>query len=286
MGKYRKILVAIDGSESSLHALRESLKLATVEKSWVTVVSVIPRYEGDLGSMWVNNIKESMRKPCAIALSEAEKIAKEERVMIKTVCEEGEIYERIVDLAYAENSDLIVMGRKGMSRIEKTLMGSVTSRVIGHSDKDVLVVPEGSHIGWKNILIATDGSKYSEVATSRATDVAKSYGSNLKIVSVVDVPAEYYAHIKGLEAAEELIRDARRFAEAVKKKAEAEAIPSEIFIKEGEAPKMISDLAGEQNIDVIIIGTHGRTGLRRLLMGSVTEGVIGHAPCPVLVATV
>jgi len=173
-----------------------------------------------------------------------------------------------------------------MSRLERTLMGSVTSRVIGHSHKDVLVVPEGSHIGWKNILIATDGSKYSEAATSRATDFAKSYGGELKIVSVVDVPPEYYAHIKGLEAAEELVRDARSFAEAVKKKAEAEAIPSEIFIKEGEAPKVISDLAGEQNIDVIVIGTHGRTGLKRLLMGSVTEGVIGHAPCPVLVATV
>jgi len=286
MGKYRKILVAIDGSKSSLHALRESLKLATDEKSWVTVVSVIPRYEGDLGSMWINNVKESMRKPCTLALSEAEKIAKEERFLIKTVCEEGEIYERIVDLAYAENCDLIIMGKKGMSRLERTLVGSVTARVIGHSHKDVLVVPKDSPIGWKSILVATDGSRYSDAATSRAIDFAKSYGGDLKIVSIVDVPPEYYSHIKGLEAAEELIKDAKGFAEAVKKKAETEAVKTEVFIKEGEAPKVICDLAVEQNIDVIVIGTHGRTGLRRLLMGSVAEGVIGHAPCPVLVATV
>src|SRR4030043_1821811 len=176
MGRYRKILVAIDGSESSKHALRESFKLATDEKSWVTVVSVIPRYEGDLGATWISNVREAMKKPCQIALSEAENMAKKERVLIKTVCEEGEIYERIVDLADAENSDLIVMGRKGISKLSKALVGSVTARVIGHSQKDVLVVPEGTSIGWKNIVLSTDGSKYSEAAINRAIGFSKFYG--------------------------------------------------------------------------------------------------------------
>jgi len=281
MGRYRKILVAIDGSESSKHALRESFKLATDEKSWVTVVSVIPRYEGDLGATWISNVREAMKKPCQIALSEAENMAKKERVLIKTVCEEGEIYERIVDLADAENSDLIVMGRKGMSKLSKALVGSVTARVIGHSQKDVLVVPEGTSIGWKNIVFATDGSKYSEAATNKVIDFAKSYGSEIKAVSVVDVTEEFMARAPG--AVEDLVKKAKEIVEDVRKKASSEGINAEGIVREGDAYKVIVNIAKKQEANAIMMGSHGRTGLRRLLMGSVTERVIGNAPCPVLI---
>jgi nucleotide-binding universal stress UspA family protein len=285
MGKYRKILVAIDGSESSKHALRESFKLAADEKCSVTVVSVIPRYEGDIGAMWITNVKEAMEKPCTIALSEAANMAKEERVLIKTVCEEGEIYERIVDIADAEDCDVIVMGRKGMSLLGRTLIGSVTARVIGYSQKDVLVVPEGSPIGWKTILLATDGSKYSVAATNRAIDCAKSYGGDLYALSVIDIPPEFYSHVKALDTADDLLKNAKDIVDKAKKQAEAQGIKTETYTKEGEPSKVITDLAREKVCDVIVIGSHGRTGLRRLLMGSVAEKVIGHSPCPVLVTT-
>jgi nucleotide-binding universal stress UspA family protein len=281
MGRYRKILVAIDGSESSKHALRESFKLATDEKCWITVVSVIPSYEGDLGAMWINNVKEAMAKPCELALSEAEKMAKNERVLIKTVCEEGEIYERIVDLADAENSDLIVMGRKGTAGLQRTLVGSVTARVIGHSQRDVLVVPNDTSIGWKSILFATDGSKFSEAATDKAIDFAKSYGSELDVITVVDVTEEFMARAPG--ALEDLVKKAKSMVEDVKKKADSKGIKAESIVREGDAYKAIINIAKKQKVNAIIMGSHGRTGLKRLLMGSVTERVIGHAPCPVLV---
>jgi nucleotide-binding universal stress UspA family protein len=281
MGRYRKILVAIDGSESSKHALKESFKLASDEKCWITVVSVIPSYEGDLGAMWINNVKEAMAKPCELALSEAENIAKKERVLIKTVCEEGEIYERIVDLADAENSDLIVMGRKGTAGLQRTLVGSVTARVIGHSQRDVLVVPNDTSIGWKSILFATDGSKFSEAATDKAIDFAKSYGSELNVITVVDVTEEFMARAPG--ALEDLVKKAKSMVEDVKKKANSKGIKAESIVREGDAYKAIINIAKKQKANAIIMGSHGRTGLKRLLMGSVTERVIGHAPCPVLV---
>ena len=282
MGRYRKILVAIDGSESSKHALRESFKLACDEKCWVTVVSVIPSYEGDLGATWVSNVKEAVKKPCQVALSEAEDMAKKEKVLIRTVCEEGEIYERIVDLADSENSDVIVMGNKGMSGLERTLVGSVTARVIGHSQRDVLVVPEGTSIGWKNIIFATDGSKYSEAAANRVIDFAKSYGSALNVISVVDVTEEFIARAPG--ALDDLVKKAKSIVEDVKKKAGSEGIKAEGMVKEGDAYKSIVAIAKQQKADAIIMGSRGRTGLKRLLMGSVTERVIGHAPCPILVS--
>ncbi len=281
MGKYRKILVAVDSSESSRNALHQAFKLANEEKCWITVTSVVPPYEGEIEILGVKDIRAALRKPCEDALAEVQNIARTERMLVKTVCEEGEVYERIVDLADAENCDVIVMGRRGLRRIERTLIGSVTARVIGHTQRDVLVVPNGTAVGWKTIVLATDGSKYSSAAAERAIAFAKAYGGALKVLSVVDVPTEFYAEAP--KAVEDLVRKAKGFVADVKKQAEAAGVPAETFVGEAEAYQAVNNLAQEQKADMIVLGSHGRTGLRRLLMGSVTEAVIGHASCPVLV---
>jgi nucleotide-binding universal stress UspA family protein len=281
MGKYKKILVAVDGSESGNNALRQAFRLANDEKCWITVTSVVPPYEGDIDLTGVKDVRKAMAKPCEDALEEARKIAETERALIKTVCEEGETYERIVDLADAENCDVIVVGRRGRRHFERALVGSVTARVIGHTQRDVLVVPNNTVLGWKKILVATDGSKYSAVAVDKAVAFAKSYGGGLVVVSIVDVPTEFYAEAP--KAVEDMIRKAKEYTAAVKKQAEAAGVKAETFIGEAEADEAIIKLAEEQGVNMIVVGSHGRTGLRRLLMGSVTEKVIGNAPCPVLV---
>jgi len=275
------MLVAVDGSESGLHALRESFKLAANEKSWITVVSVVPPYEGDLDLIGIGNVQHALRQPCEKALSEAADIAKAERALIKTVCEEGVPHERIIDLAEAENCELIVMGRRGLSKVQRALVGSVTARVIGYGQKDVLVIPLNTSVDWKNILLATDGSKYSRAATERAIDFADAYKGNLKILSIVDVPPEFYAEAPN--AVDDLINKSKEYVREAKQLAEARGIKAETFVGEGESPEVIIKLANEQKASAIVMGSHGRTGLRRLLMGSVTEKVIGYAPCPVLV---
>ncbi len=275
------MLVGVDGSESSLHALRESFRLAADEKSWVTVVSVIPSFEGELELVGVNDIKSALSQPFEKALAVSREIANAERTLIRTVSEEGEAFERIVDLAEGENCDLIIMGRKGTRHIEKSLMGSVTARVIGHSQRDVLVVPDGSRVGWEKILVATDGSRYSTVAAERAIDFAKSYGGELRVVSVVDVPAEFYAEAPN--AVDDMINKAKDYVRDIRLRAESKGVQSQSFVGEGEAYQVITDLAKKENVNVIVMSSHGRTGLRRLLMGSVAEKVIGHASCPVLV---
>ncbi|MHB8844590.1 MAG: universal stress protein [Nitrospirota bacterium] len=282
MGKYRKILVAIDGSESSRNALLQAFRLAVDEKCWITVTSVVPPLTGDLDLTGVKDIQASLAKPCEDALREAERLAGQERVLIKTVCEEGETFERIVDLAEAESCGIIVMGRRGLHKLERTLVGSVTARVIGHTQRDVLVVPAGSVLGWKKILIATDGSRFSAIAISKAIDFAKAYGGSLVVVSVVDVPTEFYAEAP--QAVDDMIRKAREYTAAVKAQAGAAGVTAETYIGEADAFEAIVRLAREQAVNMIVVGSHGRTGLRRLLMGSVTEKVIGHAECPVLVA--
>jgi len=281
MGKYRKILVAIDGSESGKNVLRQAFKLADTEKSWLAVVSVAPSYAGDLSLVGVRNIEEVISGPYKKFLAEAKEMAEADGRFIRTACEQGEPYERIVDLAEAENCDLIMMGRKGATRLEKMLMGSVTARVIGYSQRDVLVVPQDESIGWNKILAPTDGSRFSEKAVERAIDFAKSYGGVLELVSVAPLTEELYAQAPNV--AEDLIKKARTFAEEAKAKAEAGGIVAKTYVAEGDPYEVITKLAGEHHSDVVIMGSHGKTGLKRLLMGSVAGKTIGHSPCPVLV---
>lgn len=281
MGRYKKILTAIDGSASSMHALRESFKLAVNEKSWITVVSVAPPYLGDLDLVGVGNILESLKKPCEKALSDAVATAKAEGTLIKTVCEEGEPCERIVDLAEAENCDVIVMGRRGLKHHERAFVGNVAARVIGLSRRDVLIVPGDSSIGWSSIVVATDGSIYSRAAAEKAIDFAKSYGGRLGVVSIVDVPPEFYAEAPNAHDA--MVGKAKMYANEVRAQAEAAGVKSESFVGEGDAYRLITEVASKEKADIIVMGSHGRTGLKRLLMGSVAEKVIGHASCPVLI---
>ena len=142
-------------------------------------------------------------------------------------------------------------------------------------------MPGGTTVGWKNILLATDGSKHSDIAANKAINFAKSYGGELLVISVVDVPSEFYAEAP--QVVDDMARKAKEFVAEIKKKAETFNIKTSTFTGEGESYEVITDLAKKKKSDVIIMGSHGRTGLKRLLMGSVTEKVIGYSPCPVLV---
>jgi nucleotide-binding universal stress UspA family protein len=278
LGKYNRILVAVDGSEPSLHALQEAFKLST---SWVTVVAVSPFYEGDLRLLGVPRSDRLIREPCDTALARAQELAEEAGALIRPLCEHGVPDERIVKLAELGSRDLIVMGAKGHSVLENLLVGSVTRRVIGFTSKDILVVPLKGTVGWERILLATDGSERSRAAADRALELAQIYGSELLVVSVQDFPAA----IRGVAPQErlELLKICQNHVAEVVKRAGAVSIKAEGVILEGTAYTSIADLAQEYGASLIVMGSHGKSGLMRLLMGRVTERVIGLTPCPVLV---
>jgi nucleotide-binding universal stress UspA family protein len=281
MAKYRKILVAFDGSASARHALAVASHLAKEDKSWIKVLTVLPGYAGDLELVGVSNIKETIEGPGLKLLEEARKIADHEDVHILTNMAQGEPHEKIVYVAEDENCDLIVMGRRGTHQLERELVGSVTARVIGYTQKDVLVVPDGTKLSRKNLLLATDGSPSCEDAVDRAIELARDQAANLTAISVVYTNDEYMALAPGI--VDELITKAKEKLGRIEQKASAAGVKISSVVKEGEAYEAITNLARENDIDMIIMGSHGKKGLQRLLMGSVTERTIGYALCPVLV---
>ena len=281
MANYRKILVAYDGSASARNGLAVACHLAKEDKSWIKVLTVLPDYVGDLELVGVSNIKETIEGPGLKLLEEARKIADREDVHILTNMTQGEPYDKIIHVAEDENCDLIVMGRRGTHQLERELVGSVTARVIGYTPKDVLVVPDGTRLTRKNILLATDGSSRCETAVDKAIALAKDQSARLTVVTVVYTNDEYMALAPGV--VEDLVHKAKDKVAIIKQKGEKSGIEIDAMVKEGEAFEAITSLAQDNNIDLIVMGSHGRRGLGRLLMGSVTERTIGYAPCPVLV---
>jgi nucleotide-binding universal stress UspA family protein len=281
MGRYRKILVAYDGSASARSALIAAGRIAEEEKSWVKVVAVVPAYEGDLELTGVSNIKETIAGSGKKNLADAKRLAEEHGLHILTDLEQGEPFEKIVHVADEEKCDLVVMGRRGVSHLERELMGSVTARVIGYTKRDVLVVPEGTSLEWRRILLATDGSSQSEEAVELAIRIAEAHSSVLSVMRVVYTNDEFSALAPSLVT--DMVTKAKETVDKIQQQAEKAGVKAEAIVKEGEPFRTITTFAKETPVDVIVMGSQGRRGWSKLLMGSVTERTIGYSPCPVLI---
>lgn len=281
MTAFKKVLVGIDGSEESLHAFEETVKLAKKKNIQVFVVSVAPSYQGDLSLVGLGVSLQEFGKTYREALQKAQEIAQKNDLLVHPLYEEGEPYDKIIDIAGELSVDLIVMGKKGMTALQEILMGSVTERVIGYSDVDVLVVPKQGKIQLDRVVVAIDTSKYAEKVCSRALEIAKDFKSEINIVSTVEVSPAVFA-IKP-EIFDVQVEKTKQYLKEFEIKFQKENIPTKIFIEEGEAYEKILETANKIKAQMIILGTHGRTGLRRLLMGSTCQRVIGLSKVPVLV---
>ena len=137
MKGYRKILIAVNGSKD---VLVQGLKLAQDEKCWVTVIKVIPPYEGDLELVGIKNIEDVLNSGGQKAITEMKDVANAERVFIKTRLEEGDIPKKIVEVAEEERCDLIIMGANKWKGIKKFLNGYILQKVIDQAPCPVMVV--------------------------------------------------------------------------------------------------------------------------------------------------
>jgi nucleotide-binding universal stress UspA family protein len=134
----------------------------------------------------------------------------------------------------------------------------------------------------ERILVAVDGSPHSDKAVDQAISMAKVCHSTLFFISVIALYPETMEIAAALE--EDMSKETRRVLDKAQQHARHEDVPCETIVHIGPEPhKFIVQEARNRNADLIVMGTHGRTGLKRLLLGSVAERVLGHAPCAVLV---
>ncbi len=134
---YRKILIAVNGSKD---ILKQGLQLAQDEKCWVTVVKVIPPTDGDLNLTGIKNIEDVLNSGADKEIREIREIAKAEKTIVKTRLEEGEVHEKIVEVAEDERCDLIIMGTNKTNWFRRIFGKNVVEKVISQAPCPVLVV--------------------------------------------------------------------------------------------------------------------------------------------------
>ena len=138
MKGYRKVLIALNGHKE---VLRQGIKLARDEKTWITVVKVVQPYEGDLNLTGIKNLDDIFDDGGTAAITEIKKIAEAEGALVKTRLEQGDVPDRIVEVAEEEKCDLIIMGSKKKKGILNRLFGDhVVEKVIDRAPCPVYVV--------------------------------------------------------------------------------------------------------------------------------------------------
>lgn len=195
----------------------------------------------------------------------------------------GRPAEEIISLGEDIGAGLIVTGSRGLSPLKRLVMGSTSETVVRYAPCSVLVVREGWPDGFpEKMLLATDGSEEAELAASTAADLAGKIGSRLHLVHVFDAPLLDHAYAKeatrvGRQAARELLDEQE---ERIR---EAGAEPAEGHVRAGSPVAEIISVSEEIEAGLIVMGSRGMSELKRLVLGSVSEGVTRHAPCPTLV---
>jgi nucleotide-binding universal stress UspA family protein len=277
----KRLLVCVDESEASRHALNAALDLAGTHGASLTAVAVSPPYQGDLRFVGLSDISRILRQPCEKALELAQREAAKRGLPLATSCEEGEPGEAIADLADSMRADFVIMGRRNTSTLGRLLLGSVTARTIGFSRTDVLVVPMDAPVNLRRLILTTDGSRFSAHAAEKALALATELDSLVEVVSVMDVPNEYLALAP--QAATELAVSTKGYLREVLDQAKALGVAAKGQVLEGKAAEEILKFAEAGGPGVVVIASHGRTGLRRLLMGGVVEAIVAHSGLPVWV---
>lgn len=282
-----RLLLSTDGSEFSEGAIREAIKLAKRCGSKLAMMSVVET-NAEYAAIAPQLVEKEAKNAKEHLVSAAAR-AKAEGVEAETVIRESEdIYAAVAEEAQKRESTMIVVGRRGRKGLTRLVMGSTTARVIGHAPCSVLVVPRAAQVGFGSIVTATDGSKYSAAAASEAIGIAKRNNSRLTIVAVVPadiaMPTDLdFAALQQQKLADQEMEAAERNARAVRDAAQEEGVEARAFVMTGKPADAIIETARDAKADLIVVGSHGRTGLDKLLMGSVAERVIVLAPGAVLV---
>jgi nucleotide-binding universal stress UspA family protein/uncharacterized membrane protein YfcA len=269
MARFERILLATDGSEFSAGAERAAIELARRNNAHLTILSVAvynPIYASSVPGLEQAAIDlAEQHTQSAVGLA----AGLQYEVVIK---ESADPYKGIVEAAEAHRADVIVMGRRGRRGLAMMMVGDATMRVLGHAPCNVMVVPKDANIGERGILVATDGSRFGDAAALTAGKLARVTGLPLTVLSAVMT-----SH------SQKRRQEANLAVQRVKDGLHEEGIKIETLVPESNrAEEAILEHAKKARLDLIVMGTHGRTGLQRVLVGSIAERVIGGADCPVL----
>ncbi len=297
---FRRILVAVDGSENSRKAAGLAIDITKRFSAALFVLHVIPN-SVPLEIILSNpESPERLKELVDLAKKNGEKLIQDivSEAQKREVKARGEIVENVPSVVKTVSEyaaewkiDVITVGSRGLGGFKRMLLGSVSSGLVTHAPCSVLVVRLSSsreQPPFRRILVAVDGSKHAQKAVRAAVDMAKTLRAELTALNVMTLPWTASSFNVPLPL-DKIYEGLREVSEKVTKEAalvaEKEGIGVKQVVKEGigSPAQTITEYAARERIDLIVLGTRGLGGFKRLLLGSVASGVVNHAQSSVLV---
>jgi len=275
---FETILVPTDGSDCADLALDHVVDIARHYDATVHLLHVL-----DVRDLEKAPDVEPLEEDAATLVDETES-GIDADVETVTSVRTGYPDQEIRDYADQIEAGMIAMGSHGRTGVRRFVLGSIAEKVLRLSDVPVLTVTE-SEVGtlpYENVLVPTDGSRGADAAVDPAASLATAYDATVHGLSVVDTRA-LGADVRSdvlVDSLEDNARTALDDLEADLADRDVGEVRKEVMF--GMPYQSIQNYVEENAVDLVVMGTHGRTGLDRYLLGSVTEKLVRTSPVPVL----
>jgi nucleotide-binding universal stress UspA family protein len=280
-GFINKILWSTDFSDEAKEALLYADAFAKAFDAEIIALHVVPEISPALYDAALV-VKGELEKRVAFVKEEAQKkfdsLKKAKDLEFKAIIEEGNAAKKIIEIAEDEKVDLIVLGRRGLSAIEKLFIGSVANQVLRTSPVPILLTKKKTgKPRFNKILVPTDFSEQEEVERDYAWKLAKGFDSSLTLLHILELH-DYEFTPRALDEMFDVVEKKLKQRE----KREKEDIPvSEDVYRAINAAVGIVDYADTHKFDMIVISTCVQSKIERFFLGSTTEKVISYTHIPV-----
>ena len=289
LNKFKRIVVPTDFSDTAETAITLASGIADYYGSGLDLVNVVDATVYAYAGYPFASLSKELMAGAETSLNKVKVPAKSAKVSRYLLS--GTPAREVVDHAKRHKADLIVIGTHGHGAVARFLLGSVADRVVHEADCPVIVTkkpkgkvkhPKAKSKPFTRILFPTDFSETSNKALAQAVAFTEDFDAELFVLHVID-DSLISTHVQ--EERTIILRELRKAALAEMRN----QLPKHLIqnfetiaaVKRGDPGKVAAAYAETNHCDLIIMGTHGRTGLQRMLIGSVADKVLRRAKCPV-----
>lgn len=272
----KNILVTIDFSESSKYVIENSIRLAEKFHSQITLMHVIAdeKISSEILKMYTESVKLKLENISSTIKSKGIEVN-------KIIIEKGVPFEKIILEAQNNEYNVIIAGSGNKEKQEAYKLGTTVEKIVRKNQIPVWVVKNEDLKEIHKIICPVDFSDASKRALNNAITLAHKFGAELLIMNVF-IPVNYSSmrfEVDNASENKELKKKQEKNLNEFLEQFDFSHIKYRIEIKEGEPFLEILKGIMKNKIELLVMGTTGKTGLSRLLMGSVTEKVIREVPC-------
>ena len=308
---YSKVIVPLDGSELSEQSLPYAELIA---RSLGVPIELVQAYDilptSLLGARSrqgvVSTLEEGARSRALVSMESQRRRLEENGHAVSTVAQRGPAADVIVAVASAEPTALVVMSTHGRGGISRWVMGSVTDKALHTIPNPMLIVranvmgPASPETSLKNVVVPLDGSALSELAVPHAISVAGALSASVTVLRITPTQDHYRQQLNMVtpemgtvpdldmanpdELAAEDAEETTTYLDDVRNRMRidhAHGVATEHLVNDNIAQAIIE--RASQQTSLVVMTTHGRSGVGRMVLGSVTDRVIRHSNLPVLV---